>query len=101
MEIRNQVYKTGQLVIMKMLNPDEMKVGLILSILVQNTAAYFVTNEYVAHKQSLQYFKAQSEDPPIVINDVSTIVDYKPLVNHGTSSQLFFCLHHHVSFCYP
>ena len=101
MEIKNQVYKKGQLVILKMLNPDEMKVGLILSILVQNNAAYFVTNEYVAHKQSLQYFKAQSEDPPIVINDVSTIVDYKPLVNHGTSSQLFFCLHHHVSFCYP
>ena len=100
-EIKGQLYKKGQIVILKMMTPDELKVGLILSILVNKNEAYFVTHEYVANKQSLQYFKAQSEDPPIVINEVSTIVDYKPLVNHGTSSLLLFCLHHYLSFCYP
>jgi hypothetical protein len=50
----------GQLVILKMLNPDEMKVGLILSILVLNNAAYFITKEYLAHTKSLQYFKSPS-----------------------------------------
>ena len=100
-EFKCQEYKQGQLVVLKMVIPDEIKVGLILSILVKKNAAFFVTQEYVAYRQNLQYFKAESDDPPIVITEVSTLADYKPLVNHGNSSRLYFCLHHHISFCYP
>ena len=60
MEIKKQSHMKGQLVILKMLNPDEMKVGLILSILVLNNAAYFITKEYLAHTKSLYYFKSPS-----------------------------------------
>ena len=100
-EFKCQEYKQGQLVVLKMVNPDELKVGLILSILVKKNKAFFVTQEYVAYRQNLQYFKAESNDPPTVINEVSTVADYKPLVNHGNSSRIYFCLHHYISFCYP
>ena len=100
-EVRSQLYRSGQLVVLEQLNLDEIKVGLIISILVKEKSAYFVTKQFIAKRQPLQYFKATSEDPTMTINDVTKIIDYKPLLNHGTSSQLFFCLHHHISFSYP
>ena len=100
-EVRSQLYRSGQLVVLEQFSLDEMKVGLIISILVKEKSAYFVTKQFIAKRQPLQYFKATSEDPTMTINDVAKIVDYKPLLNHGTSSQLFFFLHHHISFSYP
>ena len=100
-EVRSQLYRSGQLVVLEQFSLDEIKVGLIISILVKEKSAYFVTKQFIAKRQPLQYFKATSEDPTMTINDVAKIVDYKPLLNHGTSSQLFFCLHHHISFSYP
>ena len=100
-EVRSQLYKSGQLVVLEQFSPDEIKVGLIVSILVKKDSAHFVTKQYIATRQPLQYFKATSEDPSMTINDVTKIADYKPLVNHGTTTQLFFCLHHHISYSYP
>ena len=98
--IKEQCYRSGQLVVLEIFNPDELKVGLIVSILVKENAAYFVTKHYVAKRHFLQYFEARSEDPTMALSDSCRIVDFKPLVNHGTASQLFFCLHHHLSYSY-
>ena len=100
-EVKSQLYKTGQLVVLEMLSPDEMKVGLIASILMKEESAYFVTKEFVATRHPLQYFQAQSDDSTMTLRDAKRIVDFKPLINHGTSSQLYFVLHHHISFSYP
>ena len=102
-EYKSQLYKCGQLVVLQMFSPVEIKIGKILSILVKKNSAYFVTNEYVAIKHNLQYFYANAEDstPTPTIKDVTRLVDFKPLTNHGTATQLFFCLHHHLSFSYP
>ena len=100
-EINSQLYRNGQLVVLEMFSPDEMKIGLIVSILVKENSAYFVTNQYVAKRVPLQYFHAKSDDPTMAITDSSQILDYKPLINHGTPSHLFFCLHHHISYSYP
>ena len=100
-EVRGQVYKTGQLVVLEQLSLDEMRVGLVVSILVKEKSAHFVTKQYVEERQPLQYYEATSEHPPLTINDVTKIADYKPLINRGTSSKLFFCLHHHISYTYP
>ena len=101
-ELRSQVYKAGQqLVVLEMLSPDEIKVGLIVSILVRKESAYFITREFIARRNYLEIFQAQSTDPTLTLKDANKIVDYKPLLNQGTSTKVFFCLHHHISFSYP
>ena len=100
-EFRSQVYKCGDLVVLEVLNPDEVKVGLIVSILIRQDSAYFVVREFLCVRDYLQFFKAQSDDPTMTLKDAKKIVDYKPLINHGTSSHIFFCLHHYLSFSYP
>ena len=100
-QIRNQLYKNSQLVVLELLSPDELKVGLILSILVKDQSVFFVNKQYLATRHTLQYFHVQSDDPTIAFSDATKIVDYKPLINHGTASQVFFCLHHHLSYSYP
>ena len=100
-EVRGQLYKAGQLVVLEQLSLDELRVGLVISILVKEKSAHFVTKQYTAERQALQYYEASSEHPPLTINDVRKIADYKPLINQGTSSQLFFCLHHNISYTFP
>lgn len=87
--------------VLEVLNPDEVKVGLIVSILIRQDSAYFVVREFLCVRDYLQFFKAQSDDPTMTLKDAKKIVDYKPLINHGTSSHIFFCLHHYLSFSYP
>ena len=84
-----------------MFSPDEVKVGLIMSILVKKQVAYFVTRHYVAKRQTLQHFQGHSDDPTVALTEAGRIADFKPLENRGTSSQLFFCLHHFISYSYP
>ena len=100
-EIKSQMYRSGQLVVLEMYGPDEMKVGLIVSILVKEKSVFFVTKQYVATRSYLQYFQAKSDDPTMSLSDFSKIVEYKPQINHGTTTELFFCLHHHISYSYP
>ena len=99
-EFKSQIYRPGQLVVVEMFNADEIKVGLVTSILVKSKSVFFVTKQFVAARNYLQYFKAESDDPTLTLDDASKLVDYKPLINHGTASQLFFCLHHHISYKY-
>ena len=67
-EIKSQVYKSGQLVVLEIFDPDEVKVGLIVSILVKGKSAYFVTKQYIASRQNLQYFQAKSSDPTVALS---------------------------------
>ena len=99
-EFRSQQYESNQLVLLKVYNPDEVKVGLILSILVKEKSAYFITKQFVAKRNSLRYFQAKSVDPVLALSDVTKLADFKPLVNQGTTTKIFFCLHHHASFIY-
>ena len=94
---RSQMYKSGDIVVLETYNPDELKVGLILTILIRGDAAFFIVKQYVAIRSWLRFFKASSDDPVLSIFDARNLADFKPLINHGTSSQLFFCLHHHIS----
>lgn len=94
---RSQMYKSGDIVVLETYNPDELKVGLILTILIRGDSAFFIVKQYVAIRSWLRFFKASSDDPVLSIFDARNLADFKPLINHGTSSQLFFCLHHHIS----
>ena len=100
-EYRSQVYKSGQLVVLEVLSPDDLKVGLLISILVKENCTKLVTKDYCASRSALQYFQADSSDTTTALHDVTMLADYKPLINHGTALNLFFCLHHHISYSYP
>ena len=45
----------------------------------KNENAYFVTKEFVARRTRLQYFRSESNDVNLSMNDVRRIKDYKPL----------------------
>jgi hypothetical protein len=68
-----------------------------LTILIRGDSVFFIVKQYVAIRSWLRFFKSSSDDPVLSIFDARNLADYKPLINHGTSSQLFFCLHHHIS----
>jgi hypothetical protein len=94
---RSQMYKSGDIVVLKTYNPDELKVGLVLTILIRGDSVFFIVKPFVAIRSWLRFFKSSSDDPVLSIFDARNLADYKPLINHGTSSQLFFCLHNHIS----
>ena len=94
---RSQMYQAGDLVVLKAYNQDELKVGLILSMLIRKDSVFFVVKQYTARRDWLRFFKGESDDPILSIFDAKNLADYKPLNNHGTSSRLFFCLQHHIS----
>ena len=94
---RSQMYKSGDIVVLKTYNPDELKVGLVLTILIRGDSVFFIVKPFVAIRSWLRFFKSSSDDPVLSIFDARNLADYKPLINHGTSSQLFFCLHHHIN----
>ena len=94
---RNQVYNKGDLVVMKVFNQDELKVGLVICILVRNNTVFFVVKEFLAKRNWLRFFKGYSENAVMSIIDAKHLGDYKPLNYQGTASHPYFCLHHHVS----
>ena len=94
---RSQVYSSGDIVVLEAFNPDEVKVGLVSTMLVKGDSVLFLIREYVARRHLLRYFKGSSNDPALTVFDAKNLCDYKPLVNQGTPSQVIFCLHHHVS----
>ena len=94
---KSQIYTAGDIVVLQAYNQDELKVGLILSMLIRDNSVFFVVKQHLAKRNWLRFFKGSSDDPVLSIFDAKLLADYKPLNNHGTSSQLFFCLHHHIS----
>ena len=97
-EFESQVYSKGQIVVLKQDDCDELKVGLIKSILIKDNKPLLVTKEFIVRRQPLQFFKGTSENDMLSLNQIENLADYKPLVNQGSSSELFFCLHHHLSY---
>ena len=43
--IKSQLYNSGDLVVLEVFNPDEIKVGLIQAVLVKGYSAYFITKQ--------------------------------------------------------
>ena len=94
---RSQMYCSGDIIVIEAFNPDEVKVGLVSTMLVKGNSVLFLIREYVAKRHLLRYFKGSLNDPDLRVVDAKTLCDYKPLINQGTPSQVIFCLHHHVS----
>ena len=99
-EIRfnEQMYKNDDLIVVKVIDCDELKVGLIRSILIKNNKIYLVCMVYTCIRRYLQYFESMSSEDICSFIELKNIPDYKPLIKRGTVSKFIFMLHHRVSF---
>ena len=98
---QGQQYRNGDLVILKMEDCDEAKVGLVQTILINKKGnVYFVCKVYHCVRNWLQYFESVSSETHCSFVEVKNIADYKPLIRRGTSVKFVFVMHHRVSFTY-
>ena len=99
--VNNQQYKNGDLIVLDVTNADNLKVGLLQTILIKNNKVYFVVQNYDTTRTFLQYFESKEcSDPIISFTESNKIADYKPLIKRGTSKKFIFVLHHHISYDY-
>ena len=96
--LKSQEYKTGDIIVIRAIGKDELKVGVIQTILVKINKVSFVSKTFDAARNKLNYFVTTSADPsPSFINPLH-MADYKPLIRYGTDAKFKFYLHHHISF---
>ena len=79
-----QTYKNGDLIVLKMEDCDEAKVGLIQSILIRKGKVYFICKVYHCIRQWLQYFESQGCEEVCSFVESGKIADYKPLGKTST-----------------
>lgn len=99
-KVKGQVYKSGDLVALSMVDCDSMEAGLIETILVKDNQVYFICKVYICKRNRLQYFESQSCDSSYRYVHFKSLADYKPLVRRGTSLKFVFVVHHRISFQY-
>ena len=97
-EIHNQCYKKGELIVIEAIDNHTLKVGIVLSILVKSSRVYFVAKRYEARRDSLEYFSSDKQLEDVSFIDAERLHDYKPLKIIGTQRKFVFPLHHHISF---
>lgn len=96
--VDSQKYKNGDLVVVKIIDCDLLKVGLIQSILVKRRKVYFVCKVYTCLRDWLQFFESRACEENYSFVESTTLADYKPLIKRGTTRKFQFTLHHRVSF---
>ena len=94
---KGQIYTANDLVVLKVLNQGSLRIGLVHTMVVRNDKVFFVVKEYEAKRCWLSYYEAELISDRYVQNDARALADYKPLINYGSQTKLYFCLHHHIS----
>ena len=99
--VNNQNYKSGDLIVIKIEDSDNLTVGILKSILIKDHKVYFVCQCYTAIRQWLRFFECEKpKDDVFEFIEANKIADFKPLILRGTIHRFVFTLHHHISFNY-
>ena len=98
--VNSQVYRNGDIIVIEAIDRNNLKIGLIESILVKSDTVWFVSKRYLARRCNLGYFISQNQEDKSAFIKSSRLGDFKPLVKHGTSVKFKFSLHHHISVNY-
>ena len=98
--VNGQQYSNGDIVVITMSDCDEVKVGLIQTILIKGQSISFACRVYQCTRHWLQYFESQQCLEDFAIIEQSRLADYKPLIRRGTPVKFIFVLHHRVSVKY-
>ena len=97
---KGQVYKSGDLVALSMVDCDSMEAGSIETILVKDNQVYFICKVHICNRNRLQYFESQSCDSSYRFVHFKSLADYKPLVKRGISLKFVLVVLHRISFQY-
>ena len=92
-----QTYKIGDLVVLNTYSADEIEIGLVRGILVREDRALLIVNSCTSKRSWLRFFRASTISNRLVLADIKSLSDFKPLINYGTAYKIYFCLHHHIS----
>jgi hypothetical protein len=96
-DLNGQKYKSGDVIVIKAFDRDNLLVGVIQTILVKENGIYFVVIRYNAKRNKLGYFVTDSQVQKSFFQNASCLADYKPLIMHGTLTKFKFALHHYIS----
>ena len=77
---QGQTYVKGDLIVLKMVDCDEVKVGLVQTILIRGNKVYFVCKVYQCIRSWLLYFESQRCETHCSFVEAGKIADYKPLI---------------------
>ena len=96
-----QQYQKGDMVVVEVReNGDELKVGVIETIVIKKEKVFLVLRTFLASKEYLGFFQSVSMAVEHCFTDVKSLADSKPLIRHGTDLRFQFVLHHNLSFDY-
>ena len=92
-----QTYKIGDFVVLNTYSADEIEIGLVRGILVRGDRALLMVNSCRSKRFWLRFSRANTLSNCLLLADIKSLSDYKPLTNYGTAYKIYFCLHHHIS----
>ena len=99
--VNSQEYRTGDIVVLDIIDSDNISVGIVQTILIKKDLVYFVLQRFSAIRNILQYFESEgSGQSSSEFVQASKLKDFKPLIKRGTTKKFVFVLHHHLSFMY-
>ena len=98
-EYKSQMYRKGDLVIIKVLNDssEDLEVGILQFIVVRDSEVYLVVRKYSTFKSYYGFYESDTDLGETAMVNIECLADYRPLVMRGTVLKFQFVLHHHVS----
>ena len=93
-----QKYQTNDVIVLEATSRISLKVGLVRGIIYKDSTIYFLCHIYNAiRSEKYQFFETQNFDNRLYFVLADNIVDYRPLIHHGTVTRFTFPLHHYIS----
>lgn len=93
-----QKYRINDVIVLEATSRISLKVGLVRGIIYKESSVHFICHIYNAvRSEKFQFFETQDFDNRLYFVLANNIVDYRPLIYHGTVTRFTFPLHHYIS----
>ena len=99
-KFRGQCYKIEDIVVLKAIHRNHLKVGVIKAIIFKKDDVFFLVSKYEAFRHELRFFEASATEEELGSCSfvlAENLADYKPCIKHGSSKRFRFVIHHHIS----
>ena len=93
--VKGTKYEKENIVVMKVLSQELIKVGVIKAVVAREETLLFVVSVHDCVRHRFRFFEALPLDQALLINFTS-LEDYKPLIQRGKAECFKFFLHHHL-----
>ena len=93
-------YKSGDVVILKRSDLDEIEVGLVKSIVVKNKQVFLLVRRGKVVQKYLRFLQSTSMSSDLDMVNIESLQDSYPLFKRGTEEKFLVLPHHFISFSY-